>query len=440
MRPETERYWNLDASSVWHPYTKHSAQNAGPFPMIERGEGIYIYDTEGRRYLDAISSWWACNLGHGNPRLVDALTRQAAKLQHSILGNLSHPGAAELASKLCAFFPDGGRRVLFAGDGACAVEASLRVAVQYRHNIGETDRFRFASFQESYHGDTMGTMAVGFQALFHEPYRPLLFPVHQAETPVCVACPENGAESCDLRCFDSMERIFQKHSRKLTAVVVEPLCQGAAGMRMYRPAYLRCLSDLCRETGVLLIVDEIAMGFGRTGQMFAFEHAGIDPDIVTIGKSLTGGYLPMSAAIVKEHIFETFADTPRDNTFYHGHTFAGNPLASAVALECLKIYEEDRIVERSQSLGRRLAGEFEAFKTVPCVTNVRSLGMIGAFDLADTHESGSDRAQKLRLKLMAQGVIVRPLGTTVYLMLPLVTPEAVLAETTAMLLRAASEV
>jgi adenosylmethionine-8-amino-7-oxononanoate aminotransferase len=426
-----KEYWDLDRGSLWHPYTKHSALAGEPFPLITRGEGVYLFDGDGRRYVDAISSWWACNLGHGHPRLTAAIIRQAGELQHSILGNLTHPGAIELASGLTSLFPGGPRRVLFASDGASAVEAALRIAAQYRHNRGESGRHEFLAFENGYHGDTLGAMSVGYLPAFHAPYRPLLFPVHQVKPPECFGCPRGSAGgACGLECFSAMRAMFEKHAKTLTAAIVEPLCQGAAGMRIYPAAYLRALAGLCREHGVLLIVDEIAMGFGRTGAMFAFEHAGINPDIVTLGKSLSGGYLPISAAVVKEEIFETFSDGPEDRTFYHGHTFAGNPIAAAASVECLRVYREEGVVGSAERLGRVLAEELAAFASIPGVSNVRSLGMIGAFDLAGKGgESGAARAQGLRREMMERGVLLRPLGEVVYLMPPLVMREEILLET-----------
>jgi adenosylmethionine-8-amino-7-oxononanoate aminotransferase len=315
------------------------------------------------------------------------------------------------------------------------VEASLRVAVQYRHNIGEDGRCRFVAFEDAYHGDTIGAMAVGYLPTFHTAYRPLLFPVHKVKTPDCFSCLyDSTPESCSLECFSTMERTVRENVGELAAVIVEPLCQGAAGMKMYPAKYLRKLGELCRENRILLIVDEIAMGFGRTGRMFAFEHAGIDPDIVCIGKSLTGGYLPMSAAIVKEEIFDTFSDHPEDHTFYHGHTFAGNPIAAAAAIECLNIYGEERIVERTDRLGKVLASQFEAYRDVSGVTKVRCLGMIGAFDLTEKNgETGAKRAQRLSRAMLKKNVLVRPLDATIYLMLPLITDDRVLVETVRLL-------
>jgi adenosylmethionine-8-amino-7-oxononanoate aminotransferase len=391
--------------------------------------------------VDAISSWWACNLGHSHPRLVRAIIGQAGKLQHSILGNLTHPCAAELAYRLVGLFPDRHRRTLFASDGASAVEAALRIAVQYRHNKGESGHYRFAAFEDAYHGDTIGAMAVGYLPSFHGAYRPLLFPVYKVKTPDCPRCPaEATPQTCSLQCFSPMEHTVKEHANELAAVIVEPLCQGAAGMRMYPADYLRRLGELCRENGVLLIVDEIAMGFGRTGRMFAFEHAGIDPDIVCIGKSLSGGYLPISAAVVKEEIGETFPDEPEDHTFYHGHTFAGNPIAAAAAIECLNVYGEEKIVEKAARSGDVLAAHFKAFKDVPGVVNVRCLGMIAAFDLTEKEgTTGADRARRVGRQMLKKGILIRPLGATIYLMPPLITDNEVLAETVRVLLETVAE-
>ena len=430
MKSTTGYFLDLDRASLWHPYTRHSALRDG-FPVIIRGEGAFLFDSAGNRYVDAISSWWACNLGHSHPRLVQAIMRQAGELQHSILGNLTHPRAAELAYKLAGTFPDRRRRTLFASDGASAVEAALRVSVQYWHNKGDNGRTCFAALEDAYHGDTIGAMAVGYLPAFHAAYRPLLFPVHKVKTPDCTVCPAaNEGGTCDMRCFSSMEHTVGEHAKELAGVIVEPLCQGAAGMRMYRAEYLRRLSELCRENRVLLIVDEIAVGFGRTGRMFAFEHAGIDPDIVCIGKGLSGGYLPISAAVVKEQIFETFADEPEDHTFYHGHTFAGNPIAAAAAIECLNIYQEEEIVEKARRSGEVLAAHFQAFKDIAGVTNVRCLGMIAAFDVTEKEGiSGEDRARNICRAALQKGMLVRPLGAVVYLMPPLIAGDEVLAET-----------
>lgn len=434
---DTHQYRELDRQALWHPYTAHSAL-ARPFPVIVRGEGVTLIDADGNRYLDAISSWWACNLGHSHPRLVRAIQRQAAELQHSILGNMSHPRAIELAAAITALFGREAMRVFFAGDGASAVEAALKIAVQYWHNLGHPERQCFVSLENAYHGDTLGAVAVGYLEGFHQPFRPLLFPTQRAEAPFCAGCRwKRTPATCRLECFASMESILARQAGEIAAVIVEPLCQGAAGMRMYAPAYLAKLAERCREHQVLLIVDEIAMGFGRTGRMFAFEQAGIRPDIVCLGKGLSGGYLPISATVVKASIYETFQDQPEDHTFYHGHTFAGNPIAAAVAMEVLNLYKEEGIVARAERVGAVLSREMERFKILPEVKRVRTLGMIAALDMEDEQgQPSATRAQAVRDRLLAQGIMIRPLGPVLYLMPPLIIGEELLVKLVADVYRA----
>lgn len=421
-----DHYRQMDRQSVWHPYTKFSAITGQPLPVITRGEGVYLRDAGGRRYLDAISSWWACNLGHGQPRVVEAIVRQARELQHSILGNLSHPRAIELGARLAGLFPDD-RRVMFASDGSCAVEMALKIALQYWHNLGQPAKRKFVALDFAYHGDTLGAVSVGYLPQFHAPFKSVLFPVYQAPSPCCGTCAFHAPESeCVTECFDTMSLLVREHADELAAVIVEPMCQGAGGMRIYSPEYLRRLAELCRREGVLLIADEIAVGFGRTGRMFAFEHAGILPDIVCVGKGLSAGYLPISAAIVKAPIHDSFRDQPEDHTFYHGHTFAGNPIAAAAGVATLQVYEEEGIVRQAADMGRVLAEELAAARELPGVRNVRSLGMIGVIELDDEAGKGTARAARVRDRLRANGILLRPLGPVIYVMPPLVTPESVL--------------
>ena len=428
----TRQYRQLDRECIWHPYTKHSVMAGEDFPVITRGKGLYLYDTDGNRWLDAVSSWWACALGHSHPRIITAMARQGKKLQHSILGNMSHPPAIELASRLVRLFPHGNRRVLFASDGASAVEASLKIALQYWHNLDRPEKNRFVSLKEAYHGDTLGAVSVGKLDSFHRQYDSLLFPVHRAESPCCGTCRHGKApETCRQECFASMETIFNKHSKTLAAVIVEPLCQGAAGMRIYAPAYLVKLAKLCAAHKVLLIADEVAVGYGRTGRMFAFEHAGIDPDIVCTGKAMSAGYLPISATIVKQSIFNTFSDKPADHTFYHGHTFSGNPIACAAAVETLKVYEEKDIVRKAAQAGVVLEKAIRPIAALPGVRNVRCLGLIAAVEM--TGPAGTVAARNIRTYLLKKKMLVRPLGNVVYLMPPLITPHAVLKEMAALL-------
>ncbi len=402
----TYEYWASDRKNLWHPLTRN-------------------------RYLDAIASWWACNLGHSHPRIVEAIRKQAGELQHSILANRSHPRAVAFASRLIEQFPDPDRKAVFASDGASAVEAALRVAVQYWYNIGHPERHRIVALEQGYHGDTFGAMSVGYVPDFHKPYAPLLFKTFQAERPYCAGCIYGQTpDSCELECFASMEHIFEEHSDEIAAVIIEPLCQGAGGMRIYSPAYLTRLADLCRKHGVLLIADEIAMGLGRTGRMFAFQHAGVDPDIVCLGKNLSGGALPLSSAVVKDYIYDTFSDTPEDHTFYHGHTFAGNPIACAAGLAAFDIMAEEDIVARADDMGKEMGRLIRSFEECPGVKEIRSLGMLAAFDLEDTEkETGAERAQRIRKALLPHGILLRPLGNIIYLMPPLILTREQLTET-----------
>ena len=393
-------------SHIWHPYTRFSTYESDPLPVIVRGEGIYLFDDKGNRYIDAISSWWACALGHGHPRVVAAIGRQTAELQHSILGNLSHPRAIELAAKLAGLMPTKERHVLFSSDGASAVEAALKISLQYWHNMGRPERRRFLALKESYHGDTLGALSVGYLEQFHGPFESVAFPVLR------VSLQED---------FEDLEGLLDEQARDLAAVIVEPLCQCAAGMKMYPPEYLKAVSELCREHHVLLIVDEIATGFGRTGRMFAFERAGIDPDIVCVGKALSAGYLPISAAIVKNAIHETFSDKPADHTFYHGHTFCGNPIAAAAALEALKIYDEERLPEKAAAMERMFKESLGPLAKLSSVQDVRCLGAIAAVELKPENPAPPvTRPHRIRKHLLKEGILLRPLGNVVYLMPPLV--------------------
>ncbi len=401
-----------DRAHVWHPYTKASTLEAGPAPVIVRGDGIYLVDAEGRRFVDAISSWWCAALGHGHPRIVAAIQRQAGVLQHSILANLTHPQAAELAARLAGLMPTRERRVLFASDGASAVEQALKIAVQYWSNVGRGAKRKFACLHTAYHGDTLGAMAVGYLEEWHRPFRSLLAEV------VALPFPVGAGE------FGVWERALEAHRDELAAVIVEPLCLGAAGMLMYAPELLRALGDWCARNEVLLIDDEVAMGFGRTGRMFAFEHAGVDPDLVCVGKALSGGALPMSATIAKQFLYDSFSDAERDRTLQHGHTFCGNPIGAAAANEALQIYAEMDAPARARSLGARMAKRLGALRGKRGIRDVRGLGLIGVVELDPEAGGGAiSRPHRIRLRLQERGVLLRPLGNVLYLMPPLIISE-----------------
>lgn len=423
-----EAYWNRDKSSVWHPYSHIADVEAEPFPVIVRGEGVYLLDADGNRYIDGISSWWACNLGHGHPRIVDVIKRQAETLQHSMIGGMSHGPIIELSERLIDVCPDGLTRVFYASDGSSSVEAALKIAVQYWHNVGQPGKTAFASLEGGYHGDTLGAVSVGMVESFHSVYRPLLFDAYKAVSPHCHQCPMGRhLETCDIECFSSMERIIKERSDTLAAVIVEPLNQAAAGMRIYPAEYLAKLSQACKDHGVLLIVDEIAMGYGRSGKMFASEHASIAPDILCLGKGMAAGYLPISATVVTEDVYASFRDAPDvDRTFYHGHTFTGNPIAAAAAIETLRVYEDEQIIENMAALVDSMASHLHDFAALDITGDVRQIGMVGAieFNLPD----GPTFGKRVCIEARKRGALLRPLGNILYLWPPLNITQQELAD------------
>ena len=420
----------MDRDHLWHPYTSYIATQKMVLPIMVRGEGVYLYDDSGRQYLDAISSWWAVNLGHSHPELVAALREQAGILQHSILGSSSHPLAIELSQRLAKLCRDSRRHVLFASDGASAVEASLKVALQYWRNMGLPQKTRVLTLDGAYHGDTLGCVAVGYVDSLHSQYRGLINPAQKTPLPPCLSrsdCSCMAGKPCSA--IDSLEKTLTMGKDAIAAIIVEPICQGAGGMRTYSPEFLLQVARLSERNQILLIADEIAMGFGRTGKMFAHMHADIDPDIVCIGKGLTNGYVPMSAALVKDHIYHSFADTDpaSDRSFYHGNTFGGNPLACAVALKVLDIYERDGVVTRAHNIGVVLNNCLATLTTLPIVASVRSIGMVGAIELRDTPETSKIVSATLEW-MFNQQILVRSLGRVIYLMPPLIASERIVAD------------
>lgn len=430
INPSKKSWLRADRHYLWHPFSRFSEIQNQDFPIITKGSGPYLYDLAGRRLFDAVSSWWSNNLGHSQPKIIEAIKKQAAELQHSILGNLSHPQAIKLAEELNAVLPGTHRRAFFASDGASAVEAALKIAAQYWYNLGDTKRNKFVSLEHAYHGDTLGAVAVGFQPVSHKPFDCLLNKPLQAPSPCCADCVW-GQEpaTCRQECFEPMRKLIEAHSQRIIAVIVEPLCQGAAGMRIYHANYLRLLADCCREHKIPLIADEIAVGMGRTGCMWAFEHAAIQPDIICIGKGLSAGYLPLSVTMVKEEIYQTFTDQREDNTFYHGHTFAGNPIACSAAIAALDFYREHQVVSQAKISGAYLASEFQSLRELPQVSRIRSLGMLAACELQAGKHPAAYYAGLVQKILLQEGVLIRPLGNVIYLMPPLLTSASLLAET-----------
>jgi len=373
--------------------------------MIERAEGTQLVDSEGRHYIDGVSSLW-CNVhGHRHEGIDAAVRRQLGKVAHSTMLGLSHPAAAELAARLVAIAPAGLSRVFYSDSGSTATEIALKMAFQYQAQRGgqHVRRTSFAHLRHAYHGDTIGSVSVGGIDLFHAAYRPLLFEGHMIE-------PGDAEE---------LARVLAAHEEEIAAVIVEPLVQGAAGILVQPPGYLRRVRELCDRHGVLLICDEVATGFGRTGTMFACEQEEVAPDLMCLAKGLTGGYMPLAATLATERIYEGFLGAPQEQrTFFHGHTFTGNPLACAAAIASLDAFESERTIERLQPKIALLEGLLAKMDEMPQVSEVRSLGFMVGIDLGE-HDPALRIGHRVALEARRRGAIIRPLGNTVVLMPPL---------------------
>jgi adenosylmethionine-8-amino-7-oxononanoate aminotransferase len=426
-RVEQLRAW--DQAHVWHPFTPLADWAASDPLVIERGEGVYLFDTEGNRYLDGVSSLW-CNVhGHRHPKLDASIVEQIGKIAHSTLLGVTHPSAIELARKLVELAPEGLTRVFYSDDGATAVEVALKMAFQYWRQKPEPEpnRTRFLALGGAYHGDTLGDVSVGGVDRFHAMFGPLLFPTLRAPIPHCYRCPL-GLErpSCAMACLGEVDRILSENSGEIVAVIVEPLVQGAAGMIVHPEGYLAGLRELTKRHDTLLIADEVAVGFGRTGTLFASERESVKPDLLCLAKGLTGGYMPLAATLATEEIHAAFVGKAAEGkTFYHGHTFAGNPLGAAVAMANLQVFEEERTLERLAPKIARLEARLKAIADLPHVGNVRQKGLIGAIELVE--DIPSKRPFPWPLQVGAKvcqiarkdGLLIRPLGDVIVLMPPL---------------------
>jgi adenosylmethionine---8-amino-7-oxononanoate aminotransferase len=395
----------LDHDHVWHPFTQQRDWVAEEPLMIEAAEGTELIDSQGRRYLDGVSSLW-CNVhGHRHPEIDAAVREQLDRVAHSTMLGLSHPGAADLARRLVEIAPTGLNRVFYSDSGSTAVEVALKMAFQYwQHRGGQHVRkTSFICLDQAYHGDTIGSVSVGGMPLFHGTFEPLLFESHRAK-------PGD---------IDDIARLLAIREEEIAAVVIEPLVQGAAGMLTHPPGYLRAVRRLCDRHGALLICDEVATGFGRTGTMFACEQEGVSPDLLCLAKGLTGGYLPLAATLATERIYESFLGAQSDfKTFFHGHTYTGNPLACAAALASLEVFERERTLVRLQPKIRLLSGWLAQVEKLAEVKEVRQRGLMVGIDLGD-HDPELRLGHRVVQEARRRGVIVRPLGDVIVLMPPL---------------------
>jgi adenosylmethionine-8-amino-7-oxononanoate aminotransferase len=394
-----------DRTHVWHPFTQQRAWAQEPPVLIERGEGTTLYDTDGRAYIDGVSSLWCTVHGHRHPVIDAAIRAQLDRIAHSTMLGLSHPGAVELAQRLVEIAPPGLSRVFYSDNGSTAAEVALKMAFQHFQHRGETERTGFICLRDAYHGDTIGSVSVGGIELFHSLFRPLLFDSWHAE-------PGDIAH---------MRALLEAHHAQVAAVMLEPLVQGAAGMLVHPPGYLRAVRELCDEFGVLLICDEVATGFGRTGTMFACEQEGVAPDLLCIAKGVTGGYLPLAATLATESIYESFLGEHTEyKTFFHGHTYTGNPLACAAALATLDVFESERTLER---LAPKIAllGELLDQLVAPLagVAEIRRRGTMTGIDLSGFAPPEERLGHQVVMAARKRGAIIRPLGDVVVLMPPL---------------------
>jgi adenosylmethionine-8-amino-7-oxononanoate aminotransferase len=404
-----ERIVELDKRHVWHPYTPMGDYLAETNPLvIERAQGARLYDVDGRSYLDGNASWWTALLGHRHPRLVRALERQAAELCHVALAGIAHEPAARLSAELVQAAPKGLERVFFSDDGSTAVEVAMKLALQYWSQAGRPGRRRFVALEGAFHGETLGATALGGVEIFRRPFASVL--VECIHVPVAA----DGHE----RAFAALERVLAEGSDGIAAVVLEPVVQGAAGMRIYDPDYLVRTRELTARHDVFLVLDEVFTGYGRTGPMWASEHAGIAPDMMCVAKGFTGGMLPMAATLVSERIFEGFLGEP-SRAFWYGHTFCGNPLGAAVAREVLAVYREEQVLARAACKGERIARAFDSFSALPGVLATRHRGMLGALELGRAaNDSGSGYLERAGWRVyteaLRRGAYLRPLGNVVY--------------------------
>jgi adenosylmethionine-8-amino-7-oxononanoate aminotransferase len=430
MKYSTEDLRRLDKQHVWHPFTPMKLWLESDPLVIVAAEGMHLIDSDGNRYLDGVSSLW-CNVhGHRVPEIDDAVRRQLDKVAHSTMLGLASEPAILLAERLMRVVPPNLRKVFYSDAGATATEIAFKLAVQYWYNVGRPEKNEFVGFAEAYHGDTVGAMSVGRTTAFHKPYFPMLFKVHYAPTPfVYRSETPTDPEAVKHRSLAALEGILREHGRTTAAVVIEPIVQGAAGMIVQPDGFLREVRRLTQQYDVLLVADEVATGFGRTGRMFACEHEGVEPDLMCAAKGITGGYLPLAATFATQQIFDAFLGEPWEGrTFFHGHTYTGNPLACAAALASLDLFERNELVTAVDQKAADLSRMLEPLRDMPHVGEVRQKGLMVGIELVADKATRRPFDPKRRVgaeictRIRRHGVILRPLGDVIVMMPPLAMP------------------
>lgn len=432
-----------DGARVWHPYTQMRTRPE-PIPIV-RGEGVYLFTEDGRRLLDGTSSWWVNIHGHSHPVLNEALAQQARQLEHVIFANCTHEAGVALAEQLVDVLPKGLSRVFYSDNGSTAVEVALKMASQFWRNRGQ-DRRVFITLHHAYHGDTVGAMSASAPSVFTAPFTPMLFDVVRAHAPYCFRCPlQLERTTCSIACLghaprpervpsdawsDTLGEQLARHGDQVAAVLVEPMLQGAGGMIVWPAEFLAGVRRLCDESGTLMIADEVLTGFGRTGRMFACEHAAVSPDIICLSKAVTGGYMPLGVTVASEQIYEAFLSDDRTHTFFHGHSFTGNPLACAVALASLQLIHDTHAIKKVGELEGWLREGLAPLRTHPNVGDLRVLGGVGIVELVSDKASKSaggyldEVGPRLTSGFLKRGLLLRPLGNVVYAMPPYVITES----------------
>ncbi len=421
-----------DLKYVWHPCSQMKDYEKFPPIVIEKGKGVFLEDIEGKKYLDAVSSWWVNLFGHSNQRISDALYNQANSLEHVIFANFTHKPAIELCERIVSLTPDRLQKVFFGDNGSSAIEIALKLSFQYHQQIGKTKKTRFVNISDAYHGETIGALSMGDVDLYSKVYKPILLDSEKVEGPDCFRCKYNKERNtCNAECFITMEEKIKQIHQEVSAIIIEPLVQCAAGMKIYSPKYLVKLRELCDKYDINIIADEIAVGFGRTGKMFACEHAGISPDIMCLSKGLTAGYMPLSLVLMSNKIYDAFYDEyDTMKAFLHSHSYSGNPLGCSIAVETLNIFEDEDVINKNKIKSEYLRNKVESvLKEIPNVGEYRQIGMIGAIELVKDKNTKEPIDYEKRVgyniyqKALKKGVLLRALGNIVYFMPPYVITE-----------------
>jgi len=406
--------------SIWHPFTQEALD---PSPLhIERGVGVYLYTRDGRKLIDAISSWWVNLHGHAHPLIAEAIAEQAQKLEHVIFAGFTHDAAEELAWRLRRVLPQSLEHIFFSDDGSTAVEVALKMALQFWRNLGQVRKTRFVALEHAYHGDTVGAMSVGADSDFVAAFQQLRFPVFRVPSAHCFRCPVGKERAtCDIDCTQPLARLLEERHGEIAAVIVEPLLQGAGGMIVHPLEFLQRVRKLCTQYDVLLIADEVLTGFGRCGRMFACELAGVVPDVMCLSKGLTGGFLPLAATVCAPAVHATFRSSDRSRTFFHGHSYTANPLGCAAAIASLKIFDSEPVFERIAAIEQIHRQKAATLAKHPAVADVRTIGTVMAVELkADDPGYFSEIRPALYDFYIHKGVLLRPLGNLVYILPPYV--------------------